>query len=179
MGLGNVAPLHAELVAQPDVQPVGDHDKARGDLLAARERDALPLRACCDVHHLGVDHLDGGWNFATHGVDHRVVQDAVLVARAFLDEPAEARDPGFAVERGGAQHGIADAGLAQDRGLRAVELLGAEIGRIDRVRIDQHRMMAGAAQHGRRGRAREAAACDQNVGFAHALSCRICMRRKG
>ena len=74
----------------------------------------LPFRAGRDVVTLAWMNSALGGNLAADGVDQRVVEDAVLVARPLLDQAAEARDPGFAVERGGAQHRIGEPGLAQD-----------------------------------------------------------------
>ena len=51
--------------------------------------------------------------------------------------------------------------------LVAAELLDAEIGRIDGMRVDQDGRNAGAAEHGGRGRAGKPAADDGNVGVAH------------
>jgi hypothetical protein len=68
----------------------------------------------------------------------------------------------------GAQHGIAESGLAQQRDLRGVEFLAAEVLRIKRVRIDHNGIDAGAAEHRRRGRAGETASDDGNVRLPHA-----------
>src|SRR5262249_14628772 len=129
MRLADLALLHAELVAQADIEPVRHDHETRRDLLARRQGDALALGTCRDIHHLADDAVDAWRNLAAHRVDHRVVENAVLIARALLDQAAETRHPGLAVERCGTQHRLADAGLAQDRGLRAVDLLGAEIRR--------------------------------------------------
>ena len=77
---------------------------------------------------------------------------------------AEARHPAFLIRRRAAQHRVGEAGQPQRLQLHAVELLAAEIRRIDRVRIDQHGVDAGAAEHCGRERAGEAAACDDNIG---------------
>ena len=155
-------------MTQADVEPVRHHHEPRRDLFAGRERDALALAAYRDVIHLGGDECDVRGNLAAHRVDHRVVENAVLVARPLLDEPAEARHPGFAVERCGAQHGVGDAGLAQNGGLGLPSIFsGAKVRRIDLMGIDQHDRMAGAAQHCGCERARKPAARDQDVGLPH------------
>jgi len=53
----------------------------------------------------------------------------------------------------------------QQRDLRCIELLAAEIRRIDRMRVDQDRTQARATQHDRGGRAGQPAADDRNIGF--------------
>jgi hypothetical protein len=68
------------------------------------------------------------------------------------------------------QHRLGEPGLAQDRGLRAIDFFGAEIRRVDRMRIDQHDAVAGAAEHGGCRRSGQAAARNDNVGLTHALS---------
>ena len=90
-----------------------------------------------------------------------------MIAAALLDHAAEARDPAFAVEGAGAQHRIGETGAPQDRGLRAVELLAAQIGRIDRMRIDQDDAEAVARQHRGCGRACKTAAGNDDVGLPH------------
>ncbi len=70
----------------------------------------------------------------------------------------------------GAQHRVGKPGLAQDACLRAVDLLGAEIRRVDVMRVDQDHAMAGASEHGGRGRAGKPAARDDDVGLAHGVS---------
>ena len=54
--------------------------------------------------------------------------------------------------------------MPQRTELQAVELLAAEIRRIDRVRIGQHGVDTGPAEHGGGKRAGQTAACDRNVG---------------
>src|SRR6185295_12730700 len=94
----------------------------------------------------------------------------MLIARALFKEPTEACDPAFAIICCGAQHRVTNAGLAQDGDLRAVELLGTKFRRVGHMRIDQHRRDAAPAEGRRRGRAREPAARNQNIGYAHAMS---------
>ena len=106
-------------------------------------------------------------NLGADRVDERVVEDAVLIAAALLDHATEARDPALAVERAGAQHRVGKAGAPQDADLRAVELLAAKIGRIDRVRIDQDDTETVARQHRGCGRAGKAAAGNDDIGVPH------------
>ena len=93
----------------------------------------------------------------------------MLVARLPGDHIAEAGFPDLAVERGRPQRRLGEPGLAQQIELIAAELLAAQFGRIDGMRIDQHRRYAGTPQHGRGGRSGQAFADDGNVRIAHAL----------
>jgi hypothetical protein len=62
-----------------------------------------------------------------------------------------------------------DAGLAEALDLLgAAQFFDAKIGRIDRVRVDQNRRNACAAEHGGCGRAGKSASDDCNVGVPHA-----------
>jgi hypothetical protein len=179
MRLAHILPFHAEPVAQADIQAVGHDNETRGHLFAVRERDLLALRAGRDIHDLAVDEAHGRRDFAADGIDQRVVENAVLVARTFLDQAAEARHPGFPIERRCAQHRIGKAGLAQHARLRAVDLLAAEVGRVNAMRIDQHDTVARAPEHGRGGGAGKSAARDEDVGLAHGASSKLpCMRPK-
>ena len=91
----------------------------------------------------------------------------MLIARALLEEAAEARDPGFAIGRRRPQHAVGEAGLAQNGDLHPVELLAAEIRRIDRTRIDNDGVDAGFPQHRSRDRAREPRADDGDIRLLH------------
>ena len=157
----------AEIVAERNAQPVGEHDEARGDVLAGRERDALALAARGERGRLGVDDADVRGDQRTHGVHERRVIDAMLVARALLDDAAEAGDPGLTVGRRVAQHIVGEPGLLQDIDLDAVELLAAEVGRIDGIGIDEHRVDAGAAKHRRSHRARQATTDNHHICILH------------
>jgi hypothetical protein len=112
-------------VPQPDVETVRKHDKARADVLTVRQRDDLPVRAGRDRRGLGVNEFGAGRNFGPHGVDQRIVKDAVLVARSLLYDVAKACDPAFFIEGAGSEHGVGYAGAAQDADLRPIELLAA------------------------------------------------------
>lgn len=137
------------------------------NVFAGRQGDALPVAACRNRHGFGGDEWRCVRDFGAHAVDHPVVQNVVLIVRAPLDEPAEARDPQFVARRCGVQHRIGNTGLAKQAELRPVELLAAEVRRINRVRIDQHRVDAGAPQHRGRGGAGKPAADDRNVRVPH------------
>ncbi len=147
MALAQDLAADADILAQPDVQAVREHDEACGDLLAVRQGQLLPVRGGGDGRGLGMDRRDVGGDLGADRVDERVVEDVVLPVRTLVDELAIARDPDVQIGRRRAQHRLGDAGLAQQRDLRGVELLAAEILRILRVRIDQHGVDAGAAEH--------------------------------
>src|SRR5581483_6651330 len=101
-------------------------------------------------------------------VDQRVVEDADLLPRRLVEQMAKSRNPVLVSHRGLAQHRVEQAGLAKAPDLLvAAELLDPEIGRIDRVRIDEHGRNAGAAEHGGSCRAGQPSADDGNVGVAH------------
>lgn len=74
-----------------------------------------------------------------------------------------------------ARDGLCEAGLAQDRNLRSVELLAAEIVWIERVGIDQDGVLAGATEHGRRARAGKPSTHYGDVGMAHRPN--LCLQR--
>ena len=61
----------------------------------------------------------------------------VLVARSLGDEVSKTRFPDFAVERGRVQCRIGKTGLAQQVELLSAQFLAAQLGRINRVRVDQ------------------------------------------
>jgi len=158
----------AERLAQADVQPVGQHHKARGNRLVIGERDLLPVPGRRNRHRLGKDLFDVGRDFSADGVDQRVVEDADLPAGRLVEQNARPRDPVFARMRGLAQHGLAKAGLVETRDLFvAGELFDTKIGRIDRVGIDQDGRDPRAPEHRCGGRAGEAAADDGDVGVLH------------
>jgi hypothetical protein len=132
--------LDSEPVAQPDIQSVGEHHEPRGNFLAVRQQQLLPLRARRNGYHLAEDRFDLGRNFGADGVDQCVVHDAVLPARPLVEQVAESRDPVLAVMGCGLKRRVGDAGLA-----KALDLLGtaqffdAKIRRIDWMRVDQNR----------------------------------------
>ena len=90
-----------------------------------------------------------------------------MFARLLLNDPAEAGDPDFLVERGCARDRIRKAGLAQQRNLRGIKLLAAKILRVDRMRIDEDRVMADAPEHGRHHRAGKTSPHNGDIGVAH------------
>src|SRR6185437_16340590 len=92
---------------------------------------------------------------------------ALLVAGALLDDAAEAGDPGRAVGRGGTEDVGGEPRALEDRDLRAVEFLAAEVGRIDGVRIDEDGVDAGAPEHRRGHRAGQSAADYDNIRILH------------
>lgn len=159
--------LERELVAQADIQPIRQHDQPGGHGFAGRGRDGLPLGPGGKRGRLRHDEADIGRNFRAHRVDERRVENAFLVARPLLNQAAEAGDPGYAVGRGGAQHGVGNPGLLQDGDLIAVELFAAEVGRIFGAGIDQHDVDPGAPEHRGRQRAGEPAADDGDIGHVH------------
>lgn len=72
-----------------------------------------------------------------------------------------------AIERGVAQDRLGETRLAQELHLRSIELLAAEFGRIDFVRVDHRDAVASLAQHGRRGCPRETAADNGDITILH------------
>jgi hypothetical protein len=167
--------LDAELVAQSDVESGGQHDEARGQLLAIRERDVLTLRPGREAGDLGVNDIGALGNLRTHGVDQHVVEDAALRhAGQHVDDTAAARHQAIGGGGRGGDHGRGKAGQPQRLQLDVIDLLAAEIRRIDRMRVDQNGIDAGTAQHRGRERTREAATGNDNIGVPqlHLPDCR-------
>ncbi len=132
--------LDSKLVTQPDIQSVGEHDEARGNLLIIRQHDPLSFRAYRDGNDFGEDRFDAIGNLGANCVDQGVVRDAVLLAGRLVEQVAEARDPVLAVVSRGPKHGVGDAGLAKALQLHgAAQLFDAKVTRIDRMRVDQNR----------------------------------------
>ena len=124
-------------VAQADIQAVRQNDQPRGNLLAVRQRDALPVGARCDRDDLR-------WSISTlAGICARMVLTSVSYrmpcwSPGFLvDQAAEPRFPDFAVECARATSRSARPVLRRMCELRRRQLLAAQIRRIDGVRIDQ------------------------------------------
>ena len=158
----------SELAAQPDVQSVGQHHQARGNLLAVRQHDCLPFRAGRNRQRLGVHLLDAGPDFGPDGADQHVVHDAVLLVRLLVEQVAEARDPVLAALGGRSQRRLRQTGPAKPLDLLvAAQFLDPEVGRIHRMRVDQDGRDAGAPEHGGRDGTGQAAADDRNVGVFH------------
>lgn len=161
-------PFDAELVAQADIQSVGEHDETRRDFLAVGQHDRLALRAGRDRGGLGRDGRDPMRDCGTHGVDQGVVPDAVLPARALVDENAETGDPVGSVEGAGGQHGVRKPGLAQTGVLLvAADFFATQFWWMHSVRIDQNGGDAGSAKHNRGGRSGEAPSNDGDIRMAH------------
>ena len=57
------------MVAQADIQAVGEHDQPRRDRLVIGQRDLLPLRAGLDADRLGIDAISAGRDLVADGVD--------------------------------------------------------------------------------------------------------------
>lgn len=69
---------------------------------------------------------------------------------------------------GRAQHRIGDFGQTKASDLLvAADFFDAEVERVDLMRVDRDGRVTGAPEHGGRGRARQAAADDRNVGAFH------------
>ena len=148
MAVADDLALDAEHVAQADIEPVGEHDQPRRDLLAVGQRDLLPLGAVGDGDDLGVDGFDTRREFAPRIVLTSVSYRMPCWSLGLLgDDVAEARFPDLAVERRRAQGRLGEAGLAQEVELIAAEFLAAQLRRIGRMRVDQD------APRCRRGRA--------------------------
>jgi hypothetical protein len=162
--------LDAERVAQADVQPVGEHDKARGNDPIVGKHDFLPVPAGCDRHRLGKDRFHAGRDLGPDRVDQRVVHDAELRARRLVEQVAEARDPSVAGIGRLAQHGLRDSRLAKTRDLLVAQLLDPEICWIGGMRIDQDGANARATEHRSRGRAGQTSAHDGNVGVVRHIA---------
>ena len=164
----DVVAVHAEVLAQRRVEAVGQNDQPGGNLLAGRQRHGLALVADGDRRGLAVDdRRPVGGNRAAHGVDQPVVENAVLAARLAVGQPAGAHDPVLPVgaRRGGDD--LAEPGPGEQADLLLVELLAAEIRRIDLVRVDEHGVDPGPAEHGGRRRSGEPASDDGNVRMPH------------
>ncbi|MGY4623769.1 hypothetical protein ACVWY3_001525 [Bradyrhizobium sp. USDA 4486] len=104
-------PRNAELVAQADIETVGEHDQTGRDRLAIGERNPLPLRAGLDRSRLGADALDVPRDIAADGVDQGIVDDVELSAWRLIGQTAEARDPVLASKGGAAQDRFSNSGL--------------------------------------------------------------------
>ena len=100
MAAADHAPLDAERLRQSGVQAVGHYDEPRGQLLAARQHEDLPVRAVGDAGDLGADLADARGDLPAHGIDECVVDDAVTTAALCLHEMAVAHDVHRAVVRG-------------------------------------------------------------------------------
>ncbi|MGX1143336.1 hypothetical protein AB7M11_007572 [Bradyrhizobium ottawaense] len=94
----------AELVAQADIQAIGEHHQAGRDRLVIGEHDPLPLLARLDGDGLGADALDGSGDFVADRVDQGIVEDVELPARCLVEQAAEAGDPVLAGKGRAAQH---------------------------------------------------------------------------
>ena len=103
------------------------------------------------------------------GVDQRVVHQRDLVCGSLLDQVAEPRDPQPRdwVAAGSTPPAIP---VFSNSSSWSVKLLAAEVGRIDRMRVDQERVDAGTAQHGCGSRSGEAAADDGDIRMPHGPS---------
>src|SRR4051794_24483389 len=98
-------------------------------------------------------------DFGADCADQRVVHDAELPARLLVEQVAETGDPVFAAMGGRAEHRIGNPGPVESIELFvAVQFLDTEIERVGLMWIDQDVGYPGAAEHGGRGRAGEAAA---------------------
>ncbi len=170
-------PRNAELVAQADIEAIGEHDEAGRDRLVIGERDPLPLRAGLDRNGLGADALDARRDLVADGANQGIVEDVELPARRLVEQTAETRDPVLAGKGGAAQHRFSDSGLQESLDLdMAAEFLDAKIRRIALMRIDQGCRNAGAAEHRSGGRAGQTPADDGNVGVPHGVN--LCRRRQ-
>lgn len=159
--------LDAELLAQAEIQAVGDDDEAGRNLLAAGKRDDLAVVAVLDLRDPVDDEVDTGGNFAAHRVDEVLVANAPLVAHALFDDAAHAHHPIEAVEGGGAANRVVQPRLLEDAHLAAVDLFAAEFRPVGRSRIDKNGIMAGTAQHGGGDRAGKTGADDHDFCLSH------------
>ena len=90
----------SERAPQSDIQSVGEHDEARGNFLAIGQCQFLPLGAGGNARDLRPHPFDAIRDFGPDGVDEVAIHDAELLARLFVEQNAEARDPVFAVVGG-------------------------------------------------------------------------------
>ena len=158
----------AEIAAQPDVQPIGQHHQPRRDRFAVRERELLAIVAGRDIRDLGVDQFGRFGDFGPNRHDQRVIHDAELLAGPLVEQIAGPRDPVFAVMGGRTQQQIGKSRLLQKVDLgAAAQLFDAKIERIILMRVDQERRNPGASEHRGRGRAGKAAPDNCNVGVPH------------
>ncbi len=110
-------------------------------------------------------------DLATHGIDQRVVEKAVLLTGALVDHAAETRDPDLVVMGGGTGRRVDETRLAEPLELdAAADLLAAEFGRMDLMRLDQDRRHTGATEHRRSRRPGEAATNDRDIRLPHGNS---------
>ena len=158
-------------VAEADIEPVGEHDKAGGNVLVVRQDDSLPIRARLDRHRFCDDTADGCRDFLAQRMHQRTVEDGVLEGRVPDEHMAESGDPSLAAQGRLAQQRIGKAGVSKARKLRIARLVfPREIRRTDLMRIDQGGCDPGASQHRGRGGAGQIPADDGNVGIFHPQS---------
>jgi hypothetical protein len=68
-------------IRRPDIEPVGEHDKAGGNGLVVRQDDSLPIRARLDRYRVCDDTADECRDFIAQRIHWRAVEDAVLEGR--------------------------------------------------------------------------------------------------
>ncbi|CUT15144.1 hypothetical protein BF49_6224 [Bradyrhizobium sp.] len=166
----------SQLMAQADIEAVGEHDQPGGDHLVVGESDLLPLRTCLDQDGLGADALDAGRNFVADSVDEGIVEDVELPARRLVEKAAEARDPVLTHKGRAAQHRFGDSRLQESPDLHVTtEFFDSKVRRIALMRIDQDGRNAATAEHRGGGRAGQSPADNGNVGVPHGAN--LCPRR--
>ncbi len=156
-----------ELMAQSDVQAVGEHDKARGHRLPIRQRNLLLVAAGRDIRRLRGDDVDARRHRGTHGVDQTVVEEAGLVAAASVDHVPQACDPDGLVVGHRRHQLLGKADPAQDVDLRTIQFFATKVRRVNRMRIDQRRANAGAAEQGGCCGAGQSSADNRDIRFPH------------
>lgn len=160
--------LGSKPAPQPDIQSVGQHDETRGNFLAIRQKQFLPVVAGRNRGHFRPDRFDLRGDLGANRIDQPVVEDAVLLAWPLVEQIAGARDPVFAVMRRRTQRRFGKAGLAKTLDLPVTaELFNAKVRRIDRVRIDQNRRSAGTPEHRGGCRTGKATSDDGNIRVLH------------
>src|SRR3954467_5156881 len=138
----------SQLVAQADIEAVGENDQPGGDHLVVGESDPLPLRACLDRDGLGADALDAGRNFVANRVDEGIVEDVELPAWRLVEKAAEAGDPVLTHKGRAAQHRFGDSRLQESPDLHVTaEFFDTKVSRIALMRIDQNGRNAATAEH--------------------------------
>src|SRR6516164_8385185 len=98
---------------------------------------------------------DSRRNFRANDIDQIAIENVPLRAWPLFDNMARSPNPYLLVNCRGPMNRLRNAGHAQQSDLRRIELLAAKIIRVNRMRVDDNRVVARAPQHDRSRRTGE------------------------
>ena len=155
--------LDLKHVTQARIQSGGQDYQPGFDLITRGKCDVLPCRIAGNRRDFRCGMVDVIRDLLSHRIHQIMIHDASPAAGLAVNQPAITHHPDLPIDASMRHYIISKSRKTEQRQLGLIKFLAAEFRPLFHVRIDEHRIMPGPAEHGRGGGAGKPAADNGHI----------------